>query len=147
MPAIDELLVDIHWEFGLNAPEDKTAFLAAVKRYQTEITHEMPWWMRGIYRMVHRGDLSKSFGSQAVVIVYEYAIETDSGEWRRHRDNLTVKSPNTVTVGDVLYALHHQTNGNLVTGLEPSVTLEAFERVDSGKADNAPPQYDVFFGD
>jgi hypothetical protein len=139
----EEIPAYVDWAFELPAPEDKEAFFETVKQYQSEVDSEMPWHIR-IYAWSLRTNLKENLGLDRVTIVYDYYTEQPSGEWQDHEGEVHVTNEGGVTIGDILYSLHHHTNQRLSD--QGIMAIEGFELLGK-RGRNGGPTYYVYFGD
>ncbi len=137
----EEIPVYIDWQFEISAPEDKNSFFKEVKKYQSGISSEMPWYMR-LYQSFVRTKLDKKIGADQVTIVYDYSTEEPTGEWVDHEESLIIQNHLGVTIGDILYSLHHETGKKLHQ--QDIMAIEGLELKEGSESDN--PAYYVFFG-
>ena len=137
-----EISVYIDWQFDIEAPDNKELFLEAVKEYQHEVSSELPWPMK-IYQKTIRTSLEKKLGVNQLTVVYEYSVEQASGDWLDHKAQITIANRHGVTYGDILFALHHETDGKLRN--QDIMAIEGFEVTQSGE-NGSHPSYFVFFG-
>ena len=136
----EEYSVYVDWQFELPAPEEKEKFLKAVRNSQAEFDSELPWHMK-IYQKIIRSNLDKLIGADRVTIFYEYAVEDSSGEWTDHEESVLVENETGVSIGDILFSLHHRTNNRLKG--QGIMAIEALEKRETG---DEFPAYFVYFG-
>jgi hypothetical protein len=138
----EEISVYVDWHFELSAPKEKDRFFAAVRNYQSENDSALPWHIK-IYQKLIRTSLSKKIGTDRLTIIYEYSTEQGSGEWLDHEDQLVIQNQSGVSVGDILFSLHHETENKLHG--QDIMAIEGLE-IKEGSEDEEYPAYYVFFG-
>ena len=140
----NEIPIYIEWSFEIQASPNREAFYKQVKEYHKEISSQIPWYSPlKIYHFLVNSNLDKSINYKKINLIYEYAEETTNGDWIDHEKELLVENQEGITLGEILYVLHHETGSNLHN--QDIMAIEGME-LKEGSENAKVPTYYVFFG-
>ena len=135
----------VQWSFAEPASEDIKEFTAQLKTYNKETVSEMGLF--SIFRLQNyfgRLMLAKDTNLEEVIIYYEFAVETPSGEWEDKRKSIEIKSETgTLSVGDLIYYIHHAAKGDLAAQDHCYLEEIFLSEEDTGEG---TPVYELFLG-
>lgn len=138
-----EISVYIDWVFDENAPADFDAFIKAVQAERKETLQAMGFIERLFYGFSGT-KLSAKLPFKQAKFQYDYATELPNGEWQDHIGEITIKQKDNITFGQLLYELHHKSNGHLFDS--EIMAIEAMELNEKLSTDELPV-YHLWFGD
>ncbi len=139
-----EIPAYIEWNFEIDASKNYSKFIKDAKKVQAEMNQEIPWYSPyRIYISFIQTNLNTEIKYKKIKIIYEYAVEQDSGDWTEHEEVLEISKERNITFGEILYHLHHDTNKQLHN--QDIMAIEGFELKEGSENDKIPTYY-VFFG-
>ena len=135
----------VQWSFAEPASEDIEEFISHLKTYNKEMVSEMGLF--NIFRLQNyfgRLMLANDTKLDEVIIYYEFAIETPSGEWEDKRKSIEIKSETgTLKVGELIYHVHHAAKTDLADQDHCYLEEISLSEDDTGEG---IPVYELFLG-
>ncbi len=143
--APDTIDFGIEWAFDSPSPETLEEFVSQVREINKEITKDIGFFnIIRIRNWWNRSRLDTGIGFDRINLRYGFSIEQESGEWEEHQDTLRIiGSKGEITRGEIIFWLHHKTEGKLVG--QDYYAVEEIYLVEPEDEDEVPT-YEVFFG-
>lgn len=138
-----EIPVYIYWTFDKNASADFDTFIKTVQAERDEISKAMGFVERIFYNFSST-KLSATLPFKKAKFRYDYAVQLPNHEWQDHIGEIVIEQEDKITFGQLLYALHHNSNGNLF-----DIDIMAIEgmELDEALSSEDLPVYHLWFGD